>query len=112
MAKKLIESDILFEVKDPLGRKIRTSKSYWEKIIKIKNPELKFGIDESKQALVNPDEIRRSVTDSTVVLYVRKVNDYDILIVTVKLLNGDGFIITVYQTQVYKAKGELVWQRT
>ncbi len=108
MTKKLTQHSLLFEVKDPLGRKVRTTKSYWEKIINIKHPELKYGVDDAKETLVNPDEIRASVTDTTVVLYVRTVNNYDILVVTVKILNGDGFVITVYQTAEYKAKGVLI----
>lgn len=36
---------------------------------------------------------------------------YDILIVAVKVLNGDGFLVTVYQTKDYKKKGELLWPK-
>jgi hypothetical protein len=36
---------------------------------------------------------------------------YDILIIAVKVLNTDGFLITVYQTKGYTKKGELVWQK-
>ena len=111
MIKKITLFDLLFEVKDPLGKKIRTTKSYWEKIIKVKHPELKYSIKEVRETLVNPNQIRRSVTDSTILLYMQKVGEYDILIVIAKILNGDGFIVTVYQMDAYKPKGELVWQK-
>lgn len=111
MTKKLAEYDLLFEVKDPLGRKIRTTKSYWEKIKNIKHPELKYGVNEAKETLNIPDEIHQSVTDSTIILYARKIGEYGILVVTVKILNGEGFVVTVYQTVEYKPKGELIWQK-
>ncbi|GEM_PF-4987671 len=36
---------------------------------------------------------------------------YDILIVAVKVLNGDGFLVTTYQTKEYKRKGEKIWPK-
>ena len=111
MKKSVSVYDLLFEVQDPLGKKIRTTKTYWEKIKKLKHPELKHGISETKITLTNPTEISQSVTDSTIYLYVRKIKEYDILVVTAKILNGDGFIVTVYQTREYKHKGKLVWQK-
>lgn len=100
--------DILFEVTDILGRKIRTTKSYWMKIKEVKHTELKYGILEVKKTLKSPDEVRKSVTDATILLYA-SIKKYDILIVAVKVLNGDGFLVTTYQTKEYKRKGELIW---
>lgn len=111
MATKIIKHELLFEVKDILGRKIRTTKDYWLKIKTLKHRELHYGIAEVKNALKSPDEIRRSVTDPTVLLFAKKTAKYDILIVAVKVLNGEGFLITVYQTKGYTKKGEIVWQK-
>lgn len=33
----------------------------------------------------------------------------DILLLAVKILNGEGFLVTAYQTKKYKKKGELIW---
>jgi len=64
MAKKVIVADeILFEVTDILGRKIRTTKSYWKKIKEIKHPELKAEANEVRTALTNPDEIHEDISD-------------------------------------------------
>lgn len=41
--------------------------------------------------------------------FAKKIAKYDILIIAVKVLNNDGFLITVYQTKEYTKKGELVW---
>lgn len=111
MTKRLVHEDILFEVKDVLGRRIRTTKTYWRQIKEIKHRELRYGIREVKSTLKAPNEIRRSVTDVTILLYAKVVGKYDILVVAVKVLNGDGFLVTAYQTEHYKRKGELVWQK-
>ena len=111
MSKDLVSADILFEITDVLGRNIRTTKSYWKKIKEIKHTELRFGAIEVKQTLKIPDEIRKSVTDNTILIFAKKFDGYDILIVAVKILNGDGFLVTVYQTKEYKKKGELIWQK-
>ncbi len=111
MAKKIVDHDLLFEVTDVLGRKIRTTKDYWQKIKTLKHRELKYDTPEVKKALTNPDEVRRSVTDSTILLYAQTQANYDILIVAVKVLNGDGFLVTVYQTKEFKKKGKLIWPK-
>lgn len=111
MPKKLTTAELLFKVIDVFGRSIRTSKNYWDKIRKVKHTELRFGVTHIKKTLVQPDEVRLSVTDSTILLYAKKVAAYDILIVAVKILNGEGFVITVYQTKIYKKKGKLLWPK-
>ena len=111
MTRKIVTDDLLFEVKDVLGRKIRTTKDYWQKIKTLKHRELKYGAAKVKQTLKAPEEVRRSVTDATILLYARKQEKYDILIVAVKVLNGDGFLVTVYQTKEFKKKGELIWPK-
>lgn len=108
---KPVPFDLLFAVKDIFGRKIRTTKSYWLKIKTLKHKELQFGIEEVQQTLINPDEVRLSVTDTTIFLYAKKVEKYDILIVAVKVLNGEGFLVTCYQTKEHIKKGELLWPK-
>ncbi len=111
MAQGITRADILFEVTDVFGRKIRTTENYWKKIKEVKHQELRLGISEVKKTLLNPDEVRRSVTDPTIMLFAKRIESYDILIVAVKVLNGDGFLVTVYQTGVYKKKGTLLWPK-
>ncbi len=111
MKKDLFQYDVLFEVTDIFQRKIRTTKSYWEKIKSVKHRELKYDTEEIKKVLTKPLEVRRSVTDATIFLFAKQVRKYDILIVAVKILNGEGFIVTAYQTKVYKQKGELLWPK-
>ena len=109
MASRIIKHEVLFEITDIFGRKIRTTKDYWLKIKTLKHRELRYGIREVKKTLIDPDEVRRSVTDETILLYTKKVTKYDILIVAVKILNNDGFLVTVYQTKEYGKKGKILW---
>lgn len=75
MRKFVVRSDILFEITDALGRKIRTTRTYWRKIKEIKHIELHYGIREVKKTLKTPDEIRKSVTDETILLYSKEVGE-------------------------------------
>ena len=111
MVAKIVKYDLLFEVEDIFGRKIRTTKDYWLKIKTLKHRELRYGIREVKKTLVNPDEVRKSVADETIILYAKKITKYDILIVAVKILNNDGFLVTVYQTKEYLKKGKILWPK-
>ena len=109
--KSIEKTEILFETKDIFGKNVRTTKSYWQKIFLIKHKEVKASQDTIIKSLQKPDEVRRSVTDSTILLYAQEQEKYDILIVAVKVLNGDGFLVTVYQTKEFKKKGELLWPK-
>lgn len=111
MTEKLVNHDILFEVSDVFDRRIRTTKNYWNKITTLKHRELKYGASAVKETLKKPDEVRKSITDGTILLFSKKMKNHDILIVAVKILNGDGFLITCYQTKDYKQKGTVVWQK-
>lgn len=92
---------IHFEVTSSLGKKIRVTKEYWNKIIETKHRLMKDKEDLAKATLENPVEIRRSRKDLNVFLYYgstgKKYN-----CVVVKHLNGDGFIITTYVTDRIK----------
>ena len=63
--KNIVFADQLFEVTDVFGKRIRTSKQYWEKIKTEKHQELKFGVREVEQALQKPDSVFRSIKDET-----------------------------------------------
>ena len=76
--------ELLFEVKDILGRNIRTTKDYWQKIKTLKHLELKYGVAEVKKTLRDPEEVRKSVTDATILLYAQGQKKYDILSLPLK----------------------------
>lgn len=65
--------------------------------------------DQVRETLKSPSAIRVSKTDHNVLLYYRKIEVYYICVV-VKRLNGEGFIITAYQTENIK-EGEQIWPK-
>jgi hypothetical protein len=90
-----------FEVVSSLGKKIRTSESYWAKIISTKHPAMAGQENLVKLTLKGPEEVRRSRKDGTVHLYYRKSGD-NYCCVVAKHLNGDGFVVTTYMTSKIK----------
>ena len=87
-------NDILFDVLTPLGFHMRVSRAYWQVIVSIKHPE----------------EIRRSKTDSSVYLFYVTQRKGRWVCAVSKKLNGEGFLITAYPTDVIKA-GEKIWPK-
>ena len=86
----------LFNITDKSGRKIRLTKERWQHITQehsgIKNPE------ELKETLITPLRVTPSKYDPDNVRYYYRYdkNFKKYLMVAVKYLNGDGFIITSY----------------
>jgi hypothetical protein len=100
---------ILFEIQTSNGIKIRTTSSYWKKIISFKHPVIANKQNEVKETLKNPEQIRKSKQDSKVLLYYKCFEPYHVCVV-VKVLNEDGFIITTYLTENIK-EGEIIWPK-
>ena len=98
-----------FEILTPLGFTVRTSESYWQRLI-VKHPDIEAVEDLVQQTLASPDEIRRSSRDSDVLLFYLTRNDQRWVVAVAKRLNGDGFLITTYQTDAIK-EGETLWHK-
>ena len=93
---------IHFEVNSALGKKIRTTEKYWNKIVETKHRLMKSKENLVKETLRNAEEIRKSKKDPDVYLYYKK-HDKNYACVVAKHLNGEGFIITAYITDRVKA---------
>jgi hypothetical protein len=104
-----LEEAPYFEVTSILGKRIRTSKPYWEKLVATKHPRMRGRENEVREALENADEIRRSIIDPTIYLYYRKAAGHRVCAV-VKHLNDEGFLVTAYLTDSIKV-GEVIWKR-
>lgn len=89
---------MIFEVIDKSGRNIRLSKERWVHI--QKHPEMTVGqIERIKETLTKPDKILNFEIDSTVHFYFKYYKDSrEYLFISVKYLNGEGFIITSFYT--------------
>ncbi|MBD0335376.1 MAG: hypothetical protein ICV62_07805 [Cyanobacteria bacterium Co-bin13] len=96
-----------FEITTPLGFSVRTTDIYWQKLT-TKHPDIADLEDLVKQALQSPDEIRRSSRDEEVLLfyYSHKVQRW--VVAVARRLNGDGFLVTAYQTDAIK-EGVVLW---
>lgn len=108
----IVSVNILFEEFDVFGKRIRTTTEYWRKIKEEKHADLEYEPKDVIETLRNPDEVRRSVTDSTIMLYYKQFKPKQTLLVAAKHLNGHGFVVTVYQTTKSKKKGEILWPKT
>jgi hypothetical protein len=98
-----------FEILTPLNFTVRTSEEYWEKLI-VKHPDITDLELEIQQALANPDEIRRSSRDPNVLLFYLVLKERRWVVAVTRRLNGDGFLITAYQTDAIK-EGEALWRK-
>lgn len=98
-----------FEILTPLGFTVRTSETYWQRLI-TKHPDIADLEALVQQALATPDEIRRSSRDQGVLLFYVARSEKRWVVVVVRQLNGDGFLITAYQTDAVK-EGESIWHR-
>ena len=94
------------EVTSSLGKSIRLSEEYWQKIIETKHPVMAGQDELVKQTLTSSEHVRRSRKDAAVHLHYRK-SDGRYCCVVVKHLNGDGFVVTAYLTDTIKA-GEVI----
>ena len=99
----------LFEILTPLNFTVRTSEEYWQKML-VKHPDLAELEAEIRQALVSPDEIRRSSRDPNVLLFYLVLKERRWAVAVARRSNGDGFLITAYQTDAIK-EGETLWRR-
>jgi hypothetical protein len=98
-----------FEILTPLNFTVRTSAEYWEKLI-VKHPDIADLQAEVKQALNSPDEIRRSSRDPNLLLFYLTLKEKRWVVAVARRLNGDGFLITAYQTDAIK-EGEILWHK-
>jgi hypothetical protein len=61
-----------FEVVSCFGKTIRTTKSHWELITRIKHPEIYGREEDIKTCLSDPLEVRKSSEDEDVFLYYKE----------------------------------------
>ena len=89
----------IFEIIDKTGRKIHLSKERWGEHIKLEHPEVRE-YEEIEKVLKNPGAMISSDRDDNVMWYfiynkIRK----RYLKVSVKYLNGTGYVITAHYTR-------------
>ena len=90
---------MIFEVKDKTGRRLRMTGWNWEHIIK-RHPDISTEKEKIIETLENPDKIMPSLKDEKARFYYKyykhmaSINKF--LMVLVKYLNGEGFVISAH----------------
>ena len=102
--------DVRFKVTSVLGKSIRTTDAYWDKIIREKHPIMRGKEEDVKKTIRNPDEVRQSKIDKNVFLYYRMVKKMRYICVVVRHENRHGYVITIYLTEEMK-EGNTVWKK-
>lgn len=92
-----------------LDRTIRTSKTYWEKIVTFKHPVMDGRLRDVRLTLKEPDVIKQSERDSDVCLYYRLIGKRYTCVV-VRHENGTGFIISAFPVDTIK-KGIVLYEK-
>ncbi len=91
--------DIVFEIIDKTGRKIRLTRKQYSHICK-KHPMISNYFEEIRETLIKPDKIINSNNNKNIGFYCKFYKKlktpYQNILVIVKYLNGEGFIISAY----------------
>jgi hypothetical protein len=92
--------DIVFEVADKTGRKIRLTKKQWNHI--QKHPHMHESLERIEETIKNPLTIRYDEYNQEVNYFYKEYKNMELreryLFVSVKYLNGTGFVITSFYT--------------
>ena len=102
--------DILFEVLTPIGFRVRTTVSRWQIIVGMKHPVMRSRENDVREALRDPDEVRRSRSDPSVLLFYRLEHLGRWTCAVAKQAGSAGFLVTAYPTYAIKA-GDRVWSK-
>jgi hypothetical protein len=100
---------LAIDVHTPLGFRVIRSEDYWVRITTIKHPAMRDRLEDVRQTLIAPDQVRWSVKDSNVLLVHRKVTPRCVCAV-VKRTDDLGYLLTAYPADKIK-QGEIVWTK-
>lgn len=89
-------ADNVFVVKTKDKIKIRLTKTQW-KHIAYRHPEMSDKLQEMRDTVLNPTARRRH-SDEIVKFYKFLKAKKKYIMVAVKILNNEGFVVTAYQT--------------
>lgn len=102
------DSDVLFEVRTPLGFSVRVTRARWELITSIKHPVMAGRELSVRAALESPDEVRQSRTDRDVLLFYRAEAARRWVCAVARQARDQAFLVTAYPTDAIK-EGMRIW---
>ncbi len=95
-------TNVIFEVVDKSGRKIRLTLTQWEHMMRRHSYMEKY-LEEIKETLITPDKLIRFYNKVYYYKYYKHLKAPNrFVLVVVKYLNGDGFVITSYLEEKIK----------
>ena len=100
----------LFEVDTPLGFRVRVDTTRWELIFNEKHPAIRGREFDVKLALESPNEVRRSKSDSSALLFYKTEGLKRWVCAVTKRSDQEGFLITAYPTDAIK-EGTKIWPK-
>jgi hypothetical protein len=102
--------ELLFDIKTPLGFRVRVDRIRWALIISEKHPAMEGRESDVKVALESPDEVRQSKSDASVLLFYKAEGDKRWVCAVAKRSDTAGFLITAYPTDAIK-EGTRIWPK-
>ncbi len=90
----------IFEIRDISQRKIHLTKERWAHI--QKHPEMANCVEHIKEVLLKPTMITEGYDVNVKFYYRYEKEEKQYLFVSVKYLNGEGFVITSFYTDSIK----------
>ena len=106
----MAETDLLFEVRTPLGFSVRVTRTRWELITTIKHPVMTGRESTVRLALQSPDEVRQSRSDSEGFLFYKTDGARRWVCAVAKQAGNQAFLVTAYPTDAIK-EGTRVWPK-
>jgi hypothetical protein len=104
------DTDLLFEVRTPLGFWVRVTRTRWELIATMKHPVMSGRESSVRRALESPDEVRQSRSDSEVLLFYKTEAARRWVCAVTKQAADQAFLVTAYPTDAIK-EGIRVWPK-
>jgi hypothetical protein len=88
----------VLEVRDRSGRRVHLTRERWAHI--LEHPEMAGALERIRETIERPQAVRESLRDPTVRYHFRhyKGAPARFLLVALKYLNGDGFVVSSFYT--------------
>ena len=106
----MADTDVLFEVRTPLGFSVRVTRVRWELIAMVKHPVMAGRESSVRLALESPDEVRQSRGDPEVLLFYKAEAARRWVCAVAKRAAGHAFLVTAYPTDAVK-EGVRIWPK-
>jgi len=103
---------IVFKIFSKVGKVVSLDEDRCRHV--LKHPEMKGQLDRIKETVMNPDEVRESTHDPSILLFYKLYEETPVtekyLLAVIETQNREGFIVTAFFTDSVK-KGGVVWKK-